>query len=456
MKTTGIILKSMLALVMGISSFISTYAADKIVTTKVGETQTLRLPSYITSKAIKGSQWMSTRPDEVTVISQTAYSATVKVKKAVPTTTTCLIHCQYYYYEAVGSFTYMRTGIYDFKVETEVVKPINVSLPSFVSLNIGEDKYLKASLIPSDAITELAWSSSNYAIINVFQNGRILALKEGSSIITVRTSNGLSAICTVTATKPNVAVTSIKITPEKFNIGIGEGYFLEATVRPENATNKTVTWSSNAPNVVSVDKDGKINGLDEGVAIVTAKTSNGLISTCEVSCKSMIPTIIISDKEDFTAIPEKANVRYERTIYKGWNSICLPFALNLSMFEQEGCKMAVYKDVEIIGDKKYLAFELVDKVDAGVPCLVYASEELICKFNMDAISLVVTPNNSTPLKGSFSKTKINEGCYKLTSEGTSFALTKTNDAISFPFRGYIKIDKSDRNVAKRLSIHVIE
>lgn len=130
-----------------IASAASIHAADKTVTMKVGETKRLSLPSYITSKAIKGSQWTSTRPDEIEVVSQTAYSATVKAKKSVPSTTTCLVHCQYYYYESVGSFTYMRTGIYDFKVETEAVQPTHISLPSSLSLNVGERKYLTPPLL---------------------------------------------------------------------------------------------------------------------------------------------------------------------------------------------------------------------------------------------------------------------------------------------------------------------
>lgn len=437
-------------------SIMSAYAADKTVTMKVGETQTLRLPSNITSLALRGAQWMSTRPNEVQVVSQTTYSAIIKVLKAVPSTTTCLINCRYYYLVNNGGYTYQLTDSYDFKVETEAVQPTKISLSSSVSLKVGKSKYLTATVTPSDAETELTWSSSNYATINVFQNGRILAQKEGSSTITVKTSNGLSASCTVTATNPVTDVTSIKVTPATYNIETGEKYFLTATVQPTNATDKTVTWSSDTPTVVNVDQNGKITGIEEGTATITATTSNGLKSTCTVSCKSAIPTIIITDKENLTTIPEKANVHYERTLYKGWNSMCVPFALDQSMFELEECKIAIYKEMETIGDKKYLAFEFVDKVDAGVPCIVYAPSELICNFDLDAIPLVKIPDNSTPLKGSFIKTEINKGCYKLNADGTSFAQTKTDAAISFPFRGYIKIDKSDKSVTKCLSIQVIE
>lgn len=164
-------------------------AANKTVTMQVGETMTLRLPSNITSLALRGVQWVSTRPNEIQVVSQTTYSATIKVLKAVPSTTTCLVNCRYYYLVNNGGYIYQLTGSYDFKVETMSNEPTSVSLPLSVTLNIGESKSLTAILTPHDAQTELTWASSNYATINVFQNGRILAQKEGTSIITVRTSN---------------------------------------------------------------------------------------------------------------------------------------------------------------------------------------------------------------------------------------------------------------------------
>lgn len=146
-------------------------AANETVTMKVGATRTLYLPSYVTSKNIHGSQWTSTRPDEIAVVSQTSYSVTIKAIKSVPSSTTCLVHCQYYYLQ----FTYMATGIYDFKILTESIKPVSISLPSSVTLDVGKSKYLTPIIVPGNAETNLEWSSSQYFIINVFQNGRILA-----------------------------------------------------------------------------------------------------------------------------------------------------------------------------------------------------------------------------------------------------------------------------------------
>lgn len=118
----------------------------------------------------------------------------------------------------------MATGIYDFKILTESIKPVSISLPSSVTLDVGKSKYLTPIIVPENAETKLEWSSSQYSIINVFQDGWILAQRQGTSVITVKTSNGLYASCIVTAVKPNVDVISIKVSPASYTIDVGERY----------------------------------------------------------------------------------------------------------------------------------------------------------------------------------------------------------------------------------------
>lgn len=437
---------------MGLFTTAYIYAADETVTMKVGETKTLYLPSSVTSKAPRAASWISTRPNEIQVMSYTTYSVTIKAVKPVPATTTCLVNCRYYYIVYSGSFKYQMTGIYDYKIETEAVEPNSVSLPNNVSLNVGESKYLTATVNPSDAVTELTWTSSNYPTINVSQDGRILAQKEGTSVITVSTSNGKTASCTVTATRPNVAVTSINVTPSSYTIDVGEKYNLTATISPSNATDKSVIWSSDNSSVVSVDNSGNICGMAAGTAIITAKSSNGKTATCTITCKAKIPDVVISDSEGISSIPTIANVKYERMLYKGWNSMCLPFSLKREQLDVDDAKLVVVKDVETIGSEKYVSFESVDNVDSGVPCLVYTPVDYKLSLDLKEVQLVDTPNDNSILKGSFDEVEIGEGCYKLSSNGNSFSLTKSDKAVSKPFRAYINLGNGDRNSSRATSL----
>lgn len=70
-------------------------------------------------------------------------------------------------------------------------------------------------------------------------------------------------------------VTGVKLNKTELNLYIGDTTKLIATVMPENATNKTVTWESSNPDVVSVDSEGNVKALKEGTATITVTTEEG-------------------------------------------------------------------------------------------------------------------------------------------------------------------------------------
>ena len=78
-----------------------------------------------------------------------------------------------------------------------------------------------------------------------------------------------------------VPVTDITINKVELRLNEGETETLKATVTPKNATNKTVTWTSDNPDYVRVSK-GKITALKVGWATVTA-TAGGKSATCVVT-----------------------------------------------------------------------------------------------------------------------------------------------------------------------------
>ena len=58
---------------------------------------------------------------------------------------------------------------------------------------------------------------------------------------------------------------------------------LVATVTPDNASNKTVSWSSNNPSVITVDQNGNLKAVGLGEATITVKTANGKVATAKVT-----------------------------------------------------------------------------------------------------------------------------------------------------------------------------
>ncbi|MDE7452588.1 MAG: Ig-like domain-containing protein, partial [Paramuribaculum sp.] len=82
----------------------------------------------------------------------------------------------------------------------------------------------------------------------------------------------------------------------------GESTTLKAIITPENATEKSVTWSSSDSSVASVDASGLVTALKAGTATITATTSNGLTASCTVTVKAKSAGIDGIDSEGESAV----------------------------------------------------------------------------------------------------------------------------------------------------------
>ena len=70
---------------------------------------------------------------------------------------------------------------------------------SYMTLNVGSGAYLRASISPSNIAVKptLTWSSSNYNVASVNNDGYVVAKSAGTAVITVKTSHNTYASCTV-------------------------------------------------------------------------------------------------------------------------------------------------------------------------------------------------------------------------------------------------------------------
>ena len=82
-----------------------------------------------------------------------------------------------------------------------------------------------------------------------------------------------------------VQVTSIKLNKSKKSLNIGDTFTLTVTVKPNDATDKSVTWSSSDTSVATVDENGVVTAVAEGTATITATASNGVEASCTVTVK---------------------------------------------------------------------------------------------------------------------------------------------------------------------------
>ena len=89
--------------------------------------------------------------------------------------------------------------------------------------------------------------------------------------------------CTIKLTAPIVAVTGVTLNKSTMSLVATAEETLTATVAPENATNKAVTWSTSNDKVATV-ADGKVTAVAPGEAVITATTADGgFTATCKVT-----------------------------------------------------------------------------------------------------------------------------------------------------------------------------
>ena len=101
-----------------------------------------------------------------------------------------------------------------------------------------------------------------------------------------------------------VEATGVTLDQPTLSLGVGENTTLLATVAPENATDKSVTWVSSDPAIATVDSVGVVTGVAAGTATITVTTtSGGFDASCEVTVTTPKPTVgdIYYDDGTFSA-----------------------------------------------------------------------------------------------------------------------------------------------------------
>ena len=196
-------------------------------------------------------------------------------------------------------------------VESTSIEVSNISL---TETSIPLRKANKVKLIPIiepiDATdTKLKWTSDTGNAV-VDDTGTVLANQFGVSNITVETSNGKKATCTIMVLNTNIQVTNITLNENKKEMKVGETFQLIPTITPDTTTIRDITWSSSNEKVASVN-NGKVLAKKKGNATITASSTNNKTDSC---------TISIKDKE---IMAEKISLSIDNTILKVGDSLIL-------------------------------------------------------------------------------------------------------------------------------------
>ena len=187
-------------------------------------------------------------------------------------------------------------------VETElaVATIIVVTEPEGLELDIDEDvvDYLSnggtvihATILPkgyTDPGLEIQWDTSDPTIATVTpssddsKTATVTYLKVGRVRITaqIKTAPSKVAFCVLDI---QTGVSSITIDPESITMKVGEERQIHATVEPEDATDRSLTWESSDTSVATVNEYGLVTGIKAGTTVITITASNGERRQCSVT-----------------------------------------------------------------------------------------------------------------------------------------------------------------------------
>ncbi|MBQ9547707.1 MAG: Ig-like domain-containing protein [Bacteroidales bacterium] len=181
------------------------------------------------------------------------------------------------------------------------------------TLKVGESLTITATVLPDDADNKtVTWTSSNASVASVSSSGVVKALAAGSTVITAQ-AGGKTATCNITVIPATVDVTGISLSETSKTLNPGESFMLTATVTPDNATDKSVKWSSSDETVVSVEQNGKVTALKTGTAVITAKAGDKT-ATCTVTVKPVEVSKLTLDKSSET-LPLGQTLTLVATVY---------------------------------------------------------------------------------------------------------------------------------------------
>lgn len=223
---------------------------------------------------------------------------------------------------------YIENGTIDKLV---AVSSITIDGEQTLTLKVNEAATLVATVLPDNATDKtIEWTSSDNDVVEVAR-GRLLAHKAGDAVITATAKDGQGAKATVTV-KVIVEAESVEVSGAK-HVAINGTVTFAATVAPENATDKTVTWTTDNDKIATVDKNGVLTGVAEGKVTVTATTTNGKTATATV----YVTKVAIDGTQD-----------------EVYNTV--------DAFATNGEDIVTVKDVVLFGDKGlYMFADITDK-----------------------------------------------------------------------------------------------
>ena len=239
-------------------------------TTKSGTTTTTGSAGTTTTSTTKSGTTTTTGSAGTTTTSTTKSATTTTTTKATTTSTT----------SAPTTTTTTKTTTTSAPATTTTTTEVYTKVSGIrlkrttIALEVGYGCLAEATILPTDAKDKsLTWTSSDETVASVDEVGWIIALNEGSCVITCTSNDdpSISASLTVNVTDSG-KVTALRMQKSTIDINVGEGDMSAVTFLPDSAYDKRAVWSISDESVASVDSEGWVIGKKAGTCILTVSS----------------------------------------------------------------------------------------------------------------------------------------------------------------------------------------
>ncbi len=180
------------------------------------------------------------------------------------------------------------------------VNRINIPQRS-IELAVGEKETIIPIIKPVKATNQkVSYETSDKSIAIVTDSGEITAVGTGKAVVIAKTDDGgftdevTIKVSAIPVVMEDVAVTGVSVAPKNVTLKAGSTQQLAATVEPEDATDKTVSWSVDDDSVALVDSVGLVEAVTEGAAEVTVTAVDSEFTDTSSVTVEAVPIVDLS------------------------------------------------------------------------------------------------------------------------------------------------------------------
>ncbi len=153
-----------------------------------------------------------------------------------------------------------------------------------MTLTVGDSKVINVTPKPDNAkMGPLTWSSTDSNIVKV-DGGTVIAMSAGSTVVSVKTEDGVSASCNITVNEKEIK--EITLNKTSTSVKAGKKIQLEADVTPVDAPTGSLKWSSSDDDIATVNSEGYVTGIKAGTVNITCRAQNDIEASCTVTVEA--------------------------------------------------------------------------------------------------------------------------------------------------------------------------